>query len=170
MLIHRQSFWVLCPWPKWGSPTSSRITALHRRFHWWEFGNLDIEDEFLKYTVKAFLLVLKVWGVLMRLAIWPSSVFQEVKSCQFKVFCFVFSKYSPIHLDVLHRPWKKILLDILCLTVCSSYYAYRSRPLWLLVGCRKHHPLSQWLSPKQGIIKTKIFGLYFVFQHCSLQL
>ena len=122
--------------------------------------------------MKAFLPVLEVWGVLMRLAIWPSSVFQEVKSCQFKVFCFVFSKYSPIHLDVLHRPGKKILLDILCLTVCSSYYACRSCPLWLLVGCRKHHPLSQWLSPKQAKIKTKIFKLYFVFHitafNCNL--
>ena len=83
---------------------------------------------------------------------------------------FFFSKCSPIHLDVLHRPGKKILLDILCLTVCSSYYACRSCPLWLLVGCRKHHPLSQWLSPKQAKIKTKIFKLYFVFPHYSLQL
>ena len=92
MLIHSQPFWVLCPWPKWGSPTSTRIAALHRRFHWWELGNYDIEDKFLKYTVKAFLPVFEVWEVLMRLAIWPSSVFQEVSCCQLKVFCFFFSR------------------------------------------------------------------------------
>ena len=85
---------------------------------------------------------------------------------------FFFSKYPPILLDVLHRPWNKILLYILCLTVCSSYYACRSCPLWLLVGCRKHHPLSQWLSPKQGIIKQKYLDCILCFNiaafNCNL--
>ena len=39
-IFQLQPFWLLCTWPSWGRPISTRNSALPRRFHWWFFSHV----------------------------------------------------------------------------------------------------------------------------------